>query len=139
MIKDFQRKEENLYDLRSWIDWLSSVLTLLFSIILPITFIFIFPLFIAHGNYFLIVLDLGLRVLCLLRAFIPGTAKYFPNIIWLLILYLLTISFFIVLGPNYARSAWMILCAVIAAIIFGVEGAIISSTDTILARQQTSG
>lgn len=101
MIKELLQKSENLYDLHSWIDWLTDVLTLLLTIILPITFIFTFPQFIDRGSYFLILLDLVLLALVLMRAFIPSTAKYFGNIIWVFILYVLTISFFVVLGPNY--------------------------------------
>jgi PAS domain S-box-containing protein len=127
MINNLLRKAENLYDFNSWLDWLADVLTLLASFILPISFIFALPIFIARGNYFLISLDIVLWILCLLRAFVPGAAKYLPHVIWLLILYVTTISLLITLGPSYARSAWMILCAVIAAIIYRVKGAIISS------------
>lgn len=132
MIKILLRKSENLYDLNSWLDWLTDVLTLLLSFVLPISCIIAFPIFIARGNYFLVVLDIVLWVLCLLRAFVPGAAKYFPHVIWLVILYVVTISFFISLGPSFSRSAWMILCAVIAAIIYRVKGAIISSALNVI-------
>ena len=132
MIKKLIRKSENLYDLKSWIDWLNDVLTLLLAISLPILFTFTFPQFIARGNYFLILLDLVFWAVSLMRAFIPSTAKYFGNIVWVLIPYVLTISFFVVLGPNYARSAWMMLCVVVAAIIYGVRGAMLSSLLNII-------
>jgi PAS domain S-box-containing protein/putative nucleotidyltransferase with HDIG domain len=132
MIKNLLRKSENLYDFNRWLDWLADVLTLLASFILPISFIFALPIFIAQGNYFLVFLDIVLWVLCLLRAFVPGAVKYFPHVIWLVILYVTTISLFITLGPGYARSAWMILCAVIAAIIYRVKGAIISSAFNVI-------
>jgi len=86
MIKNLLRKSENLDDFNSWLDWLSGALTLLACFILPISFIFALPIFIAQGNYFLIFLDIALWVLCLLRAFVPGAAKYSPHVIWLLIL-----------------------------------------------------
>jgi PAS domain S-box-containing protein/putative nucleotidyltransferase with HDIG domain len=127
MIGNLLRKSENFNDFNDWLDWLADALTLLASFILPISFIFALPIFIAQGNYFLIILDIVLWILCLLRAFVPVSAKYFPHVIWLVILYLTTICLFIMLGPSYARSAWMILCAVVAAIIYREKGAIISS------------
>lgn len=132
MIKNLLRKSETLYDLNSWLIWLTDVLTLLASFILPISFIVAMPIFINRGNYFLVFLDILIWVLCLWRAFVPGAARYFPHVIWLVILYIITISFFIVLGPSYARSSWMILCAVIAAIIYRVKGAIISSAVNVI-------
>ena len=127
MIKTLLRKSENLDDLNNWLDWLVNVLTLLGVFIVPISFIVALPVFIDEKKFFLLFLDIVLWVLCLWRAFVPGAAKYFPNIAWLIILYVITIFFFIFLGPSYARSAWMILCAVIAAVIYRVKGAIISS------------
>lgn len=132
MIKELLKKTESLYDLNSWLDWLAEILTLLALFILPISFVMALPIFIAQGNYFLVFLDIILWGLCLLRAFVPRAAKYFPHVIWLVLLYIIAISFLITLGPSYARSAWMILCAVLAAIIYRVKGAIIASAFNVI-------
>jgi two-component system, cell cycle sensor histidine kinase and response regulator CckA len=132
MITKFLKKLEDLYSLRDWRDWFSNAMALLFAIILPISYIYTFPHFIAHGNYFLIVVDIILWLLIVLRAFIKSTAAYARHIFWMVIFYTLTLSFFVALGPNYARPGWMVLCAVLAAIFYGVRGAIISSVLNVI-------
>jgi PAS domain S-box-containing protein len=132
MITKFLKKLEDLYSLHDWREWFSNAMALLFAIILPISYIYTFPHFIAHGNYFFIVVDIVLWLLIVLRAFIKGTAGYARHIFWIVIFYTLTLSFFVALGPNYARPGWMVLCAVLAAIFYGVRGAIISSVLNVI-------
>jgi two-component system, cell cycle sensor histidine kinase and response regulator CckA len=127
IINKLLQKSEDYYDLRDWRDWFSTAMALVFVIILPGSSLYTFPLFIARGNYFLMVLVSVLWVFLLMRVLIPGSTRYFRHVIMIFVLYVIAISFFIELGPNYARPGWMMLCAVIVAIFYGVRGAIISS------------
>lgn len=127
IINKFLLKHDDLYDLADWRDWFSNTISLIFVILFPFSFIYLFPDYIARGLYFLILIDILLWIYLLLRAFVPGIVYYFRNFIWVIILYAATISFFLNLGPDYARPAWMILCTVVSAIFYGVRGAMISS------------
>ena len=120
-------KSEDYYDLHDWRAWFSQTLAVLFVILLPVSFLYTLPTFISRGYNFLVILDLVMWVALFIRAFFPDSTRYLRHTIMILVLYVMTISFFMVLGPNYARPAWIMLCAVIVAIFYGVRGAIISS------------
>lgn len=127
IINKFLLKHDDLYDLADWRDWFSNTISLIFVFLFPFSFIYLFPDYISRGLYSLIAIDILLWLYLLLRAFVPGIVYYFRNSIWIIVLYAATISFFLNLGPDYARPAWLILCAVVSAIFYGVKGAIISS------------
>jgi len=127
IINKLRLHHKELYDLPQWRDWFSNAISLLFVFLLPVTYIYLFPDYASRGLFYLIAIDTLFWIYLLLRVFIPGIFFHFRNIIWLIMVYILTISFFLHLGPGYARPAWLILCAVLAAIFYGVSGALISS------------
>jgi PAS domain S-box-containing protein len=115
------------YDLHEWRDWLSDILSLILVVALPLAYVYIFPVFIAGGHYYLVFIDLFLWVILAARVFVPGLARYIHNGFWIIILYVMAVSFYIMLGPHYARSAWMVLCTVMAADFFGIKGSLFST------------
>jgi len=125
-IKSLIETPKENYDLRDWRIWFSNAISIVFILLLPISFLSSFSKYLTEGKYYLIVLDLVFWVYLLIRAFNPA-ARLFNDVIWLFVLYLLTISFFLSLGPAYARPGWLVLCSSIAAIFYGVRGAIFST------------
>ena len=43
------------------------------------------------------------------------------------LLYALTITFYVELGPHYARSGWLVMCAVMATLHYGVKGGVLAT------------
>ena len=116
------------FDLDSWRRWLINILTILIVILgFPLSMAMVFPQFRAQGQTFLIGLDLlffGLAVWHVLRR---GRTFVGHPLYWVLAIYLLTISFHIAMGPQYARTGWLMLCAVTAAALYGAPAAFIST------------
>lgn len=126
MFASLKRRYYELQDLREWRDWLIDVLTLIYVFVFPIAMIFLFPVFILHGHYVLIVIDGFVWLLMVVRSFIPSLGYRFRSLFWILLLYTLTITFYILRGPGYTRSAWLFSCVIMAALFFGSRAAVIS-------------
>ena len=107
MLERFKSLSEVVFDLKSlrsrFIDYLSYI----FVILLPLSFIINFPLFMRQETYSLIAVDLILWFFLLIRVFVPSLGYRLPSILWVAIIYPMAISFLITLGPLYARPAWV--------------------------------
>ncbi|MBP7736969.1 MAG: PAS domain S-box protein [Spirochaetes bacterium] len=124
MLERFKQVFEGPMDLASLRNRLIDVLALFFVVIFPITSIFFFPSYVEQKLYFLVVMDIVIWTAFLIRILLPSLGYHIRSIIWIVILYVMTTSFLIYLGPNYARVAWMILCISMTAIFFGSRAAL---------------
>ena len=114
-------------DLKSWRNWFVKAMIIIAALGLPISMAVTFPIFIAEKQYGLIAIDVGLWLFIIFQIFTKGGSYLLRAFFWLAILYTMTISFFIVLGPHHARSGWLVMCAVMSALMFGVRAAAIST------------
>jgi len=107
--------------------WLINAMMLFVLIALPIAMISNFSIFSQKEMYPLIVIDLALYAMVAFGFFSKkGTLKIVPYL-WIFLVYTMLIMFFFFLGPHYARSAWLVMVAVMAALFFGTWGAVIST------------
>ncbi len=119
-------------DLESWRIWFSKIAVILGVIFLPVGIAVSFPVFIADQDHLLIIFDICVWLILTTRLFSKANSYKLNTYIFFILLYTMMIYFFIELGPTHARSAWLITCAVIAALMFGIRGAIISTVLNII-------
>ena len=124
MLKELQRRYHEIEDLDGWRNWMIDVISLIFVFTLPLSLVLMFPLFIKNRQYILIIFDVSLWLLLLLRVFIPGNRKKIKIYTLLALFCTMTAGFFIILGPNYARPAWLITCAIMFAIFAGTKASL---------------
>ncbi len=132
MLKRFKRVTDGPQDLTTLRQGLIDILALIYVFALPLTFIISFPLFFSREYHILTILDIVLWVALLIRVLVPSIGYRISSIIWLAMLYVMTISYVIYLGPGYARVAWMILCVTMAAIFFGTRATIAATAFNLL-------
>ena len=114
-------------DLESWRTWFTDVMALFGIVALPLSMLFTFPVFIAEGQYWLVALDVVVWLLFIVRVFAKEKSYAFRAYFWLAVLYWMTITFYVALGPHYARSAWLVGCTVTAVLLFGARAAVVST------------
>ena len=114
-------------DLESWRERCSDILFVFAFIAVPIAMIFSFPTLIAEKQYIPIAVDLFVYAVLGFRVFITSGSYRFWVYVWLFLIYLMTVTFYIMLGPGHARSMYLVFCVVMAAIFFGVPGALLSA------------
>jgi PAS domain S-box-containing protein len=107
-----------------WRDWFSRAMLAYGAIALPLSMIYNLPVLIAEGRYVVIAADMAfwLFMICLLFVF-----RFSPNVrgyLSLGVLYAMTVTFLVSLGPFHARPVWLVMCTVFAGIFLGVRGAI---------------
>ncbi len=115
-------------DLRGWrIQFIKSI---------SLLSIFAFPIilwpsllsFFAEGRYDLIAFDLGLWFILIgWFLFVPQRFYHLKAILWLVILYIMMVFYFVELGPNYARSGWLVLCVVMTTLLYGMWGTVVAA------------
>jgi PAS domain-containing protein len=115
------------FTLEEWRVWFGGLLALIMVVVLPISFIASCLHFIPQKQYGVLALIAVLWLLLLFRAIYPSRKTLNNGILWMVVVYALTIIFFVTLGPNYARSAWLVFAAVLAALYFGAWAGLISS------------
>jgi two-component system cell cycle sensor histidine kinase/response regulator CckA len=111
------------FELEDWRHWLGGILALAFVVLYPLAGLASLPYFLEHRHYYLIAINAALWLLFILRVLLPRTKVIFSRHVWTAAVYFMAISFFVALGPNYARSAWLIFCAVLATLFYGIWGA----------------
>ncbi|MBN1625589.1 MAG: PAS domain S-box protein [Deltaproteobacteria bacterium] len=114
-------------DLASWRLWYCKIAVVIGVIFLPVGLAISLPVFIADGNYLNIIIDLIAWFLLISRLFSDSNTYKGTAYILFAAIYGLTVFLFINLGPTHARPAYLVLCAVMAALMFGIRGAIIST------------
>lgn len=126
-IKQLFDSASDNYDLMDWRNWFSRMMAFIICMLLPLSYYYSFPPYIASARYHLIVIDSVFWIFLLLLAFVRPVYLFAGRFAWPLILYILTVLFFASLGPDYARPGWLVLCSVIMAVFFGVSGALVSA------------
>ena len=114
-------------DLESWRNWLVSAAAIFALFALPLSMVTTFPIFIMGKRYGLMGLDLGILLVAIVRLFIKRGSYKYRGYFWLAVLYIMTITFFVALGPYHARPAWLVMCAIMAALFFGARAAVLST------------
>ena len=94
------------------------------AIVLPLSMIYILPLFIAERKYGLIAIDAAFWLFMICQIFAFKSYSKVNEYLALGALYAMTMTFVVSLGPFQARPAWLVLCTVFAGILFGIRGAI---------------
>jgi MASE11 len=110
-------------DLQSWRTWLLTVMIYFAVIVFPFSMLVTFPVFIQEKMYAMIALVVWSYLLIILQLVLRGRYYKGRGYVWIILIYLMTISFHVALGPHYARPAWLILTAITAAFIFGTRAA----------------
>ncbi|HYA94262.1 MAG TPA: hypothetical protein VEK32_22470, partial [Thermodesulfobacteriota bacterium] len=94
---------------------------------LPLSMVTTFPIFIMEKHYGLIGLDAGIFLVIIVRFFIKRGLYKYRGYFWLAVLYVVTVTYFIALGPYHARPAWLVMCAIMAALFFGARAAVLTT------------
>ncbi len=111
-------------DIYQWRSWLVNTMLLIGIVGFPLSFIFTFPVFISEGLYWLIVIDSVVYGAILIHYFAEGLSYWGRGLLSMAVVYMMAISFHVALGPHYARPVWLVLGAVMAALLFGVRAAV---------------
>jgi PAS domain S-box-containing protein len=128
LLKNIKKIEiKDSAELSEWRNWLADAMFYCGIILIPFSMLFTVPTFINEKQYALLAIDISVCFVFLLRILIRSRNYRIWGACWLCILYVMTLSFFIKLGPHYARSAWLVMNTVIAALFFGTRGSLITS------------
>ena len=119
----FSPRMPSATDLESWRTWVVNAMTYFAAFAFPLSMLATFPIFIRERMYALIALDVGFYLFLIVSLFLKGRSYKSKGYIWIFLVYLMTISFHAALGPHYARPAWLVMAAVMAAFLFGARAA----------------
>jgi len=101
------------------------IMLLVAVVILPIAYLFSLPVHIAQKRYVLIMLYVSMLALFYAGLFFRKL-KALVYALTIITLYVITFSNFLFLGPFYARAGWLVLTSIIASILFGTRGAVLT-------------
>ena len=113
--------------LKSWRIWFANVMIVFGALAMPLSMVATFAIYIAEKQYGLITFDVGIWLFLIIMLITKGGSYRFRAYFLLVVLYSMTITFYIALGPHYARSAWLVMCAVMATLMFGSRAAAVST------------
>ncbi len=124
LINNFKKTVQDLKthkaaSLDEWREWTSNGVFLSALILLPVAVLFTLPSFLAENRYDILVFDGMIFIILLIRLTYKWGSHRSWMVIWLILLFIMTTTFFITLGPHYARSAWLLFFTIMAAIFFG--------------------
>ena len=115
-----------VFDLSAWRSWYIRILIFITITIFPLSMAVTIPAHIREGQTVLIVMNCAIWVLLLFMFFSKRLSFHINAFLWLTIMYTFTIAFFFYLGPHHARSAWLVMCSVMASLLFGSRAAVFS-------------
>lgn len=108
-------------DLSGWRNYYFDLILLLSLLLLPLALAVTLPSYIAERHYDIIAFEIGIVLFLVLIFFIH---KPIPRGIFFFVFFIgMILTFFISLGPFYARPGWLVLSAVTAAMLFGASAA----------------
>ena len=110
-------------DLESWRTGLVNAMHYFAALAFPLSMFATFPVFMRERMYELIALDVGFYLLLIFSLLLKGKSYKTRGYIWIVLVYFMTICFHAALGPHYARPAWLVMTAVMAAFFFGTRAA----------------
>jgi PAS domain S-box-containing protein len=105
-------------DLESGKKWLADILLIFCTLAIPPALLFSLPLFLQEKRFGLILIDIMLVLTIILMVFFRNLRMKIRGYIVLTMIFLFSTSFFIALGPHYARPGWLVMSAVLAALFF---------------------
>lgn len=125
-IWEFLKREgsETLSDIEGWRSYYFNLILFLACILLPIALAATFTTYIKEARWGTLFFQIGIFVFLGILFYIRNTLVRWG--LFFFFLYATVITFFISLGPFYARPAWLVLCTVMAALLFGVPAALAS-------------
>ncbi|MCK5162643.1 MAG: PAS domain S-box protein, partial [Desulfobacula sp.] len=106
-------------NLAEWRQWSANAVFMAAIILAPVALLSSLPTYLAENRYGLIVFDLVIIIVLLIRLIDKWGSSRFWMVIWLVLIYIMMTTFFITLGPHYARSAWLVFFSVMTALFFG--------------------
>ncbi len=112
-------KTDKPKSLIEWRKWSANAVFMAALIFMPVAMLFSFPTYLAENRYGLIVFNLLIMTVLLIRLIDRWGSYRFWIVIWLIIIYTMMITFFITLGPHYARSAWLVFFSVMTSLFLG--------------------
>ena len=125
-IRKFFRKEasESFTDIEGWRSYYFDLILFLACILLPIALAATLSTYIREARWGTLFFEIGIFAFLAVLFYIRN--PLFRWGMFFLFLYATVITFFISLGPFYARPAWLVLCTVTAALLFGIPAALAS-------------
>jgi PAS domain S-box-containing protein len=114
-------------DLLIWRDGFSRLMLAYGAIIFPLSMIYILPVFITEKRYGLFAIDAACWLFMISQLFSFKLPSRVKAPLTLGMIYVMSITFIISLGPFGARPAWLLMCTVFSGILFGMRGAMASS------------
>ena len=125
-INKYLKKEgtEAFNDIEGWRTYYFDLILFLACILLPIALAVNLSTYIEENRWGTLIFQVGIFFFLAILFFIRN-----PLVRWgmfFFFLYATVITFFISLGPFYARPGWLVLCTVTAALLFGVPAAVAS-------------
>lgn len=122
----FIRKEgpESFTDIEGWRGYYFDLILFLACVLLPIALAATLSTYIREERWGTLFFETGIFAFLAVLFFIRN--PLFRWGMFFLFLYATVITFFISLGPFYARPAWLVLCSVTAALLFGIPAALTS-------------
>ena len=111
-------------DLESGRRWLADILLILMIFLIPLSLFVSVPVFLREKQFSLVFIDALLTLTIFLMVIFRNMPLKIRGYIVLILVFLLSTSFIITLGPHYARPAWLVMSAVFAALFFNVRTAV---------------
>ena len=112
--------------LEGWREHVIRILILVAVIVLPFAYFFSMPIHMAEKRYLLMSFYLAMLAFFVAALFYRKSMRTIYAVT-IAFLYVITFSNFLFLGPHYARATWLVLTAIIASILFGARGAVVST------------
>ncbi len=125
-VKKYLKKEgsESFNDIEGWRTYYFDLLLFMGCILLPIALAVTFSTYIEEKRWGTLFFEVGIFIFLAVFFFIRNPLARWS--MFFFVLYSTVITFFISLGPFYARPGWLVLCTVTAALLFGVPAALVS-------------
>ena len=111
-------------DLQEWRKLFARMMIMVFALGFPVVLAVTFPVYAREHQYTLIALDVLFWFYLVFLAFARVRSYRFSAFLFLILMYLIIITFLIKLGPTYTRPAWLVVCAVFAVFALGLPVAL---------------
>ncbi len=111
-------------DLQEWRKLFSRMMIMVFALGFPVVLAVTFRIYAREHQYSLIALDVVFWFYLIFLAFAKVRSYRFSAFLFLILMYIIIITFLIKLGPTYTRPAWLVVCAVFAVFSLGLPVAL---------------
>ena len=117
------RKLDEIHDIEGWRIYYVRLMMLISLFALPIGLLFSIQTYLAQHLYGMIYFHISIIAL---MAAILWLGDRIPQVnAFFIVVYGITLTILVVLGPYYARPAWLVMCVITAAFLFGRNAAIL--------------